>query len=203
MKKVLKTTLVVILILSLFADVTGVFSLGTAQAATKKYTRYIKTETAKVYAEKSTDSTVVKTLKRNKKVTQYGKAGGGWAKISYATGKTGYILSAKLVKKRVNVLKAAKSEFKRIKAAVKGDNYWSWDQSIAPRKEDFGVWLGGRITNYVLHLKFIGVETSHHIEYEVYISETPYYEDAFLHKKKLTASQTIKLIQRYEEGLQL
>lgn len=174
--------------------------------AATKYTKYIKTETAKVYSatgSAATTDTVVKTLKRNKKVTQYGKAKNGWAKISYASGRTGYVESSKLAKKRADLLKVANADYKRIKAAVKGDNYWAWNNVRKPEKvliTDISskkiVYHSGSISNFYYYIVYRGIERNGHLEYEIEIER---FDDPVLEKKGITSARVIKYIKEYEK----
>ena len=89
-----------------------------AKAKVKKYTRYVKTSTLKVHKQASASSKVVVTLKKDKKVTQYGSANKkGWVKICYKKNQYGYVKKANL-KKHPDIKALEKKEFKKIVATA-------------------------------------------------------------------------------------
>ena len=105
--------LTVVLIVLVLAS--GLFAVARApvpvHAATEK-TMYVKWDKIKVYKKASTKSEVVKTLKRNKKVTMLTAADeNGWVKIEYKTGKKGYVKKKQLSAKTENQVKAAAAEY--------------------------------------------------------------------------------------------
>lgn len=172
----------------------------TAKAATK-VTRYVKTCTAKVYAATGTSATVVKTLKRNKEVTQYGSSNDGWAKISYATGKTGYILSKKLSKKPVDLIKAAKAELKMLGNYARNLGYGNWSSDYAhdPYPGENTVFRAEFLNNAYHLAGFAKIYNgSGWIHYNVEIRN--YWDGGSLitKKKNITMTAYMKLLKKYE-----
>ena len=172
-----------------------------AKAKVKKYTRYVKTCTADVYATTGSAATVVKTLKRNKKVAQYGGAKKGWAKISYASGETGYIRSKNLSKKKISLLKAAKEENKMLRKLAY-DKYGWGDWCNDAHNPDPGYNSMFRVGFLNLRYKIWGFATrvkgSEWVHYNVTVVTYPA-EDMVLKKKNVTATTVAKLIKKYND----
>ena len=105
-----------------------------AKAKVKKYTRYVKTSTLKVHKKASASSKVVATLKKDKKVTQYGSANKkGWVKIRYKKNQYGYVKRSDLAK-QPDIKGMETKAIKKLKKIAE-DYGWELDYELYDSKE--------------------------------------------------------------------
>ena len=135
--KKVTTVLVVLCLLfggvGLAPEIANTTGSPVTKAATK-YTRFVKPTTLKVYKKASASSKVVATLKKDKKVTQYGSANKkGWVKIRYASGKYGYVKKTNLKThmSKAGLLALAKKQRKKILSIVE-EYGWSVEFATEP-----------------------------------------------------------------------